>query len=101
MDLATITQEIKNKVGAHSALEAVIKFDFGDDGVIHINGTASPTVISNDNDDADCTVKISMSDFVKLADGSLNPQMAFMMGKLKVEGDMSLALQLGTILDGE
>ena len=101
MYLVTITQQIKDKVGAHSALEAVIKFDFGDDGVIHIDGTASPTSITNDNDDADCTVKISMDDFVKLAEGSLNPQMAFMMGKLRVEGDMSLALQLGTILDGD
>ncbi len=101
MDLATITQEIKNKVGAHSALEAVIKFDFSDDGVIHIDGTVSPTSITNEDKDADCTVKISISDFVKLAAGELNPQMAFMMGKLRVEGDMSLALQLGTILDND
>lgn len=99
MDLAEITQEIKNRVGAHSALEAVIKFDFGDDGVIHIDGTTSPTVITNDDNDADCTVKISKDDFIKLSEGDLNPQMAFMMGKLRVEGDMSLALQLGSILD--
>lgn len=99
MDLAGVTEEIKNRVGAHSALEAVIKFDFGDDGVIHIDGTTSPTEITNDNNDADCTVIISINDFLKLAEGDLNPQMAFMMGKLRVEGDMSLALQLGSILD--
>lgn len=101
MDLAETTLEIKNRVGAHSALEAVIKFDFGDEGVIHIDGTVSPTEISNENKDADCTVKISLDNFASLADGSLNPQMAFMMGKLKIDGDMSLALQLGSILDAD
>ena len=30
-------------------------------------------------------------------EGSLNPQMAFMMGKLKIEGDMGLALKLADI----
>ena len=39
-----------------------------------------------------------MSDFMEIADGKQNAQMAFMMGKLKVEGDMSVAMQLGTIL---
>ncbi|MDO8526862.1 MAG: SCP2 sterol-binding domain-containing protein, partial [Deltaproteobacteria bacterium] len=37
-------------------------------------------------------------DFVKLANGALNPQMAFLGGKLKVKGDMGLALKLGQIL---
>ena len=47
---------------------------------------------------ADCTVKINDENFVKLISGSLNPQMAFMTGKLKVAGNMGLALKLANIL---
>ncbi|RMB02664.1 SCP2 sterol-binding domain-containing protein [Eilatimonas milleporae] len=98
MTLDELTTEIRNRVGAHSPLSAIVKFDFGDDGVIRIDGKASPTVVDNADSDADCTVKVSKSDFGEIASGSLNAQMAFMTGKLRVEGDMSLAMQLGSIL---
>ncbi|TNE62265.1 MAG: SCP2 sterol-binding domain-containing protein [Alphaproteobacteria bacterium] len=98
MTLAKITDELRARVGAHSPLAAIIKFDFGDDGVVRIDGKSSPTVVDNENAEADCTVKVSMDNFVQIAEGNLNPQMAFMTGKLRVEGDMSLAMQLGSIL---
>ncbi|GHF17015.1 sterol-binding protein [Kordiimonas sediminis] len=98
MSLEKITDEMRGRIGAHSPLEAIIKFDFGDDGVIRVDGKASPTVVDNADTDADCTVKVSMDDFVKIASGDLNAQMAFMSGKLRVEGDMSLAMQLGSVL---
>lgn len=47
---------------------------------------------------ADCTVTISLDDLSDIVEKKLNPQMAFMSGKLKVTGDMGLALKLGTIL---
>lgn len=98
MSLEKITEEMRNRVGAHSPLSAIIKFDFGDEGVVRIDGKSSPTVIDNEDADADCTVKVTMDNFVAIAEGNLNPQMAFMTGKLRVEGDMSLAMQLGSIL---
>ncbi|MCJ9428456.1 SCP2 sterol-binding domain-containing protein [Kordiimonas marina] len=98
MSLAKITDELRGRVGAHSPLAAIIKFDFGEDGVVRIDGKVSPTVVDNEDSEADCTVKVSMDNFVQIAQGDLNPQMAFMTGKLRVEGDMSLAMQLGSIL---
>jgi len=98
MTLEKITEEMRSRVGAHSPISAIIKFDFGDDGMVRIDGKSSPTVIDNEDSDADCTVKVTMDNFIQIAEGNLNPQMAFMTGKLRVEGDMSLAMQLGSIL---
>src|SRR3990167_5920157 len=47
---------------------------------------------------AKCIVSIKAEDLMSILDKKLNPQMAFMTGKLKVKGDMGLALKLGTIL---
>ena len=37
---------------------------------------------------------MAASDYVDMVNGKLNPQMAFMGGKLKIKGDMSLALKM-------
>jgi len=46
---------------------------------------------------ARCTVAITDADFISLVNGKLNPQMAFMSGKLKIQGDIGLALKLQQI----
>jgi putative sterol carrier protein len=38
------------------------------------------------------------ADFLAIVNGKLNPQMAFMSGKLKVQGDMGLAMKLQQLL---
>jgi putative sterol carrier protein len=40
------------------------------------------------------TITMAASDYVDMINGKLNPQMAFMGGKLKIKGDMSLALKM-------
>ena len=98
MTLEEITEGIRGRVGTRSPIPAIVKFDFGDDGVVRVDGKSTPTVVDNEDREADCTVKVIMDDFVQIAQGTINPQMAFMTGKLRVEGDVSLAMQLGAIL---
>lgn len=41
------------------------------------------------------TMTVSSEDYVKIATGELDASMAFMKGKVKINGDMSLALGMG------
>lgn len=47
---------------------------------------------------ADCTLQLSPDNLQKLIKGDLNPTMAFMTGKLKIKGDLSLAMKLQSLL---
>lgn len=77
-----------------------IKIDFGgDDGALLLDGAAeSVTEIPSDANAADTTIRISWADWQAMADGQLDGMTAFMTGKLKVEGDMSNAMQLQGVL---
>ena len=46
------------------------------------------------------TISISDQDWLAVQKGSLNSQMAFMMGKLRVSGDMGLAMKLQSMFPG-
>lgn len=72
-----------------------IRFDFGDAGSILLDGITN--TVSNDDGDADTTVKVSFANFLAMADGTLNGTMAVMTGKLKIEGDMAAAMQLQSV----
>ena len=99
-DLETITQKIASAVGENSGLGKIVKIDFGDDGKILINGAAVPNAVTNDDGAADTTIQISIEDLKAMATGSLDPMMAFMMGKMKIQGDMSVAQKLAPLLKG-
>ena len=73
-----------------------VKLDFGDDGTIMLDGAASE--VTEEDGDADTTIKVSWGDWQAMAAGQLDGMTAFMTGKLKVEGDMGNAMQLQGVL---
>jgi len=98
MDLAALTEKIRARVGDDSGLDATVKFDFGDDGMIFVDTASSPNSVSNEDKEADCTIRISMANFEKVVEGDMDPTTAFMMGRLKVEGSMGIAMKLSKIV---
>ena len=97
MSLEKITQGLKDSVVKDCGLGATLKFNFGDDGVLFLDATQTPNIVSNDDKDAQCTVKISMSNFIKLTQGRLNATAAVLTGRLKIQGDMSIAKRMNSI----
>ena len=73
-----------------------INFQF-DEGTIHLDDTSTPPQVSNDALEAPCTLKMSLENFGKLLSGDLNPMMAFMSGKMKVDGDKGIAMKLSSL----
>jgi putative sterol carrier protein len=98
MSLESATQAIREKVGSDSGLDATLKFDLGADGVIVIDGQSTPNTVSNTAADTDCTVGITLENLQAMLDGDLDPATGFMAGKLKVSGDMSVAMRLQRVI---
>jgi putative sterol carrier protein len=74
-----------------------VKIDFGgDEGAVMLDGTSNS--VTEGDGDADTTIKVSWADWEALSSGQLDGMTAFMTGKLKVEGDMSNAMQLQGVL---
>jgi len=69
-----------------------VKIDFGSEGPVMLDGAAQQ--VTEEDGPADTTIKVSWADWQDLAEGKLDGMTAFMQGKLKVEGDMSNAMQL-------
>lgn len=93
MAIQDIAEKLKDRV-ASAGFDRSVKFDTGSDGVIVIDGSS----ISTTDAPADCTIKLSLDDLESLISGDLSPTTAFMTGKLKIEGDMSIAMALSQLL---
>ena len=87
------------KMGEHNAFVSGkrIKLDFGgSEGAIMLDGVAN--AVTEEDGAADTVIKISWADWEALTKGEIDAMTAFMQGKLKVEGDMSNAMQLQGVL---
>jgi putative sterol carrier protein len=94
-----IIEQMGGAIGADSGLGGTLKFDFGDPGSVFIDGKSSPNSVTDGaGKDADCTITLTLETFEKMVKGELDGTSAFMQGKLRVAGDMGLAMKLGPIL---
>lgn len=92
---------LKIDADAASSVGAIYQFDIaGDNG-----GTWSVDLSKNGDyisegatEGAQCIIKMAEGDFIDMVEGRLPPTQAFMMGKLKIEGNMGLAMKLSSVI---
>ncbi len=96
--LKKLEELVRSNALKANSFGAVIKFDAGADGVICIDGTGESVIVDDIDRDSDTTLVLTRENLEKLLHGKLNPAMAVMTGKIKVKGDMNLALKLATFL---
>ncbi len=77
-----------------AGFDGMAKFDIEGEGAILIDADGARA----GDDDADVTLSASAATFKAILDGDQNPTAAFMTGKLKVDGDMGLAMKLAGVL---
>ena len=85
---------LTEKIEAAGGLEKTVKFSM--EG--HTPIIAGPEGVKQREGEADVTLIARLDNLVALFNGKLNPAMAFMSGKIKVEGDTTVAASLKNIL---
>ena len=100
-----IFSEMETRLKAHpekiAGINATYQFDLTGDGGkekwVKIDGENSG-MGDGQSESPNITITMAESDFQDLVAGKLDGTMAFMSGKLKVKGDMGLAMKLQNIL---
>ncbi len=96
MSFEAILSGVEAKASAVPALGKTLKINMGDQ-CIYIDGTGDANTISQEDNDADCTLNVSQEDFMAMTSGELNPMSAVMSGKVKIDGDMGVAMKLQSL----
>lgn len=94
--VADITEHLRAALQGQPGLPKSLKVDFRGEGFIHVDGRT----VTNEDGPADCTVVISREDLEAMVRGQLDPMSAMLRGRLKIKGDMAVAMQLQSMLRG-
>ena len=86
-----------------TASNAIFQFNVsGDDGGTFVldltEGKTSDFLTNEPNPDAGATINVSDADWVAMLDGELDAMQAFMGGKITIDGDLSLAMNLQSLM---
>lgn len=96
MTIDEIAADMASKASQIEPLGKTLLFSLDDEQML-IDGTGQANlvrVVSGDDVESDCTVRMSIETYGKLQRKEIKPFMAVASGKIKVKGDMSIAAKL-------
>jgi putative sterol carrier protein len=79
-------------------LSASYRFDVEGAGSWRVDVDDGSVTVAESDGDADCVIAVPEDLFLRIVRGQQSPMGAFLMGKIKVEGDASLAMRLKDLL---
>ena len=91
--VAAAVDALNEKLGGNG-FDGIAKFEIEDEGAIVIDESGARA----SDDAADVTLSASADTFQDILVGNLDATSAFMTGRLKLDGDMGLAMRLGSVL---
>ena len=90
--------KLTEKSALIAGMNCIYQFKVGESSYNVTMKDGKAAVAPGDAASPNCTVTVAENDFLDMVTGKLNGQMAFLTGKLKVAGDMGLALKLGSFI---
>lgn len=97
MGISQIREELAAKVKTIDPIGKKLKFAM-DGEFILIDGSNGDNVVTDKNEDADCTITMSSDTYLKLQRKEIKPMIATLKGKLKVKGNIALAQKLKQLM---
>ncbi len=97
MTLNELTEQFKKHAPKAPNLGKTLKLEL-EEGVVFVDMTQDGAAVSNEDKEADCTITTKIDTLEALRSGKLNPMMAVMSGKVKIKGDMGVAMKLQSLL---
>ncbi len=97
MDFKAIADKIQEQAAKVDPIGGSFKMVL-DDNIVFVDGKGDKNIVKLEDSDADCTITTSLKTLGDIMTGDLNPMMATMTGKIKIQGDMGLAMKLQSLL---
>ena len=92
--LNTALDKLREKLG-DNPVDGSVKFAFADLGALILDEQGARL---DDGTEADCTISADTDTFKALFDGELSPTSAFMTGRIRIDGDMGVAMRMSGLL---
>ena len=97
--LNLVTEKIVARVRDKPPFGHKVKLVLQNIGVVYMDGTGNQNTISNNDLDADLILETTYAVMQEINTGSLDAFSAYMQGKLTIQGDQSIAVAFGALIE--
>lgn len=97
--LSPLITRFQEKLKSNFDFRGVVKFNMGAEGILHVDASKRPAIITQNDDEATLTLTLNKELLEGMLAGTKDPNIAYLTGKLKIKGPMGMALKLNAFLE--